>query len=102
MDLKFNLAWSFPVLEQVPQRLGRSAALDAAAKVVVAAHRSHCISRRRASPNVLVQYSRALTQLRLALHDIVTAQSIETLCAITLLLVSQVGLVNPFCNVGGE
>jgi hypothetical protein len=102
MDLKFNLAWSFPVLEQVPQRLGRSAALDAAAKVVVAAHRSHCISRRRVSPNVLVEYSRALTQLRLALHDIVTAQSIETLCAITLLLVSQVGLVNPFCNVGGE
>jgi hypothetical protein len=92
MDLKYNLAWSFPVLEHVPKRLGRSTVLDAAAKVVVAAHCSHCISRRRVSPNVLVEYSRALTQLRLALDDIVTAQSLGTLCAIKLLLVSQVGL----------
>jgi hypothetical protein len=91
MDLKFNLAWSFPALEYVPQRLGRSAALDAAAKVLVAAHCSHCISRRRVSPNVLVDYARALTHSRLALDDIVTARSLETLCAIKLLLVSQVG-----------
>jgi hypothetical protein len=102
MDLKFNLAWSFPILEHVPQRLGRSAALDAAAKVVIATHCSHSISRRRASPKVLVEYSRALTQLRLALNDTVTAQSLETLCAITLLLISQVGLAKHCRDVGSE
>ena len=91
MDLRFNLAWSFPFLEQLPQRLGRSAALDAAAKAVVAAHSSHCVSRRQVSPNVLVEYSRALTQLRLALGNTMTAQSLETLCAIKLLLICQVG-----------
>jgi hypothetical protein len=102
MDLKYNLAWSFPVLEYVPQRLGRNAALDAAARVVVAAHCSHCISRRRVSPNVLVDYARALTQLRLALDDIVTAQSLETLCAIKLILVSQVGLARYCRDVDSE
>jgi hypothetical protein len=102
MDLRYNLAWSFPVLEYVPQRLGRNAALDAAAKVVVAAHCSHCISRRRVPPNVLVEYSRALTQLRLALDDTVTAQSLETLCAIKLLLVSQVGLAIHYRTIGSE
>lgn len=92
MDLKYNLAWSFgPFLQYVPQRLGSSAALDAAAQVIIAAHSSRCASRRRVSPDVLVQYSRALVQLRLALGDIVTAQSLETLCAITLLLICQVG-----------
>jgi hypothetical protein len=102
MDLRYNLAWSFPVLEHVPQRLGRSAALDAAARVVIAAHCSHCISRRRVSPDLLVDYARALTQLRLALDDIVTAQSLETLCAIKLLLVSQVGLARYCCDVRSE
>ncbi|KAH0238422.1 hypothetical protein KCV06_g586, partial [Aureobasidium melanogenum] len=90
VDLRFNLTWAFgPVLEYVPQRLGRSAALDAAAKVIVAAHSNHCVSRYRVSPDVLVHYSRALVQLRLALDDVVTAQSPETLCAIMLLLISQ-------------
>lgn len=92
MDLKYNLSWSFgPFLQYVPQRLGSSAALDAAAKVIIAAHSSRCASRRRVSPDVLVQYSRALVQLRLALGDIVTAHSLETLCAIMLLLICQVG-----------
>ena len=91
VDLRYNLAWAFgPFLEHVPQRLGRSSALDAAAKAVVAAHSSHCISRRQVSPNVLIDYSRALAHLRLAVNDITTAQSAETLCAIQLLLVCQV------------
>ncbi|KAH0287106.1 hypothetical protein M436DRAFT_62077 [Aureobasidium namibiae CBS 147.97] len=90
VDLKYNLAWAFgPFLEHVPQRLGRSSALDAAAKAVVAAHSSHCISRRQVSPNALVDYSRALAHLRLAVNDIVTAQTPEILCAIQLLLICQ-------------
>ena len=95
VDLKYNLAWAFgPFLEHVPQRLGRSSALDAAAKAVVAAHSSHCISRRQVSPNALVGYSRALAHLRLAVKDIVTAQTPETLCAIQLLLICQVSSAN--------
>ena len=103
MELKFNLAWSFgPFLEHVPQRLGKSAALDAAAKVIVAAHSSHCASRRRVTPNILVDYSRALTQLRLALDDVVTAQSPETLCAIMLLLICQVGIARDCLEIDSE
>lgn len=95
MDLKFNLAWAFgPFLELVPQRLGRSAALDTAAKAIVAAHASYCASRHRVSPNTLVDYSRALKQLRLALNEVVTAQSLETLCAVKLLLICQVGFAH--------
>ncbi|KAI4793286.1 hypothetical protein E4T44_12688, partial [Aureobasidium sp. EXF-8845] len=89
VDLKYNLAWSFPLIEYVPPRLGRSAALDAAARVVVASHSSHCISRHVASPSILSEYSRALKYLVLALDDTSTAQSLETLCAINLLLISQ-------------
>jgi hypothetical protein len=103
MDLKFNLAWAFgPFLELVPQRLGRNAALDAAAKAIVAAHASYCASRRRVSPNALVEYSRALTQLRLALNDTVTAQSLETLCAIKLLLICQVGFTHHGVDLSSE
>jgi hypothetical protein len=94
-DLKFDLAWSFgPFLELVPQRLGRNAALDAAAKAIIAAHSSYCFSSHRASPNVLLDYSRALSHLRFALNEIVTAQSLETLCAIKLLLICQVGFAD--------
>jgi hypothetical protein len=102
VDLKYNLAWSFPLVEYVPQRLGRSAALDAAAKVVVASHSSHCISRHVASPSVLAEYSRALKHLVLALDNASTAQSLETLCAINLLLISQVGSANHCRNVSSQ
>jgi hypothetical protein len=102
VDLKYNLAWSFPLVEYVPQRLGRSAALDAAAKVVVAAHSSHCINRHRASPSALVEYSRALKQLVLTLDNASTAQSLETLCAINLLLISQVGSANHCHSVSSQ
>jgi hypothetical protein len=94
VDLKYNLAWSFPLVGYVPQRLGRSGALDAAAKVVVEAHSNHCIGRHRVSPGALVEYSRALKHLMLALDNASTAQSLETLCAINLLLISQVGSAN--------
>jgi hypothetical protein len=102
VDLKYNLAWSFPLVGHVPQRLGRSAALDAAAKVVVAAHSNHCIGRNRVSLGALVEYSRALKQLVLALDDVSTAQSLETLCAINLLLISQVGSANHCPNTSSQ
>jgi hypothetical protein len=102
VDLKYNLAWSFPLVEYVPQRLGRSAALDAAAKVVIASHSSHCISRHLVSPSVLAEYSRALKHLVLALGNASTAHSLETLCAINLLLISQVGSANHCRNVDSQ
>lgn len=103
INLRFNLAWSFgPFLEYVPQRLGGSAALDAAAKVIIAAHSSRCIGRRRVLPDVLVHYSRALEQLRLALDNVATAQAPETLCAIMLLLICQVGSTHKRSVVGSK
>lgn len=90
-DLRYNLAWSFgPFLEHVPQRLGTNTALDAAVQVIIAAHANHCAHRKNL-PDVLVKYSRALTQLRLSLDDALIAQSPETLCAVMLLLLCQVG-----------
>lgn len=92
-DIRYQLVWNFGgYLVQVPRRLGTNPALDAASEALVAAHTSFCSTGPTGTGSgVLVKYSRALKALRKALTDPVTACSTETLGAIMLLMIVQVG-----------
>jgi hypothetical protein len=88
-DLKYNLAWTYgDYLEEIPRRLGKNDALDAATDALVSAHSSFCVDR-TISIQALKMYSRALNTLVLYLDDPIKAQSPETLCAVSLLLTCQ-------------
>ena len=93
IDIKYQLLWNFgPYLVEVPRRLGFNPALDAASDALVAAHTNFC-SHGRFAPQygLMLKYSRALSALRGALNDPDTAQTPETLCAIMILMIVQVG-----------
>lgn len=74
----------------VPQRLGTNEALNASARVLISAHGYFC-SRRENITAALAKYSRAINTLRVCLDDPIQARTSEVLCAVYLLLISQVG-----------
>jgi len=91
-DLRYNLWWAFGAfMEDVPCRLGSNDALDCAIDAVTTAHRDFC-SRHNASVDALAKYSKALRTLRIYLDDTFHAQSSNTLCAVTVLLICQMFL----------
>jgi hypothetical protein len=91
-DVRFNLAFSFGgFLTHIPRRLGRNEALDSASDALVSTHSCFC-SGLNMSIDALTKYSRALGVLRKYLDDSVKACSSETLAAIMLLLICQVGV----------
>lgn len=98
IDIKYQLLWNFgPYLAEVPRRLGFNPALDAASDALVAAHTNLC-SHGRFVPQygLMLKYSRALSALRGALDDPGTAQTSETLCAIMILMIVQVGTFSTY------
>lgn len=91
-DFRYNLVWMYGgFLEDVPARIGRNSALDAAVEAVVVAHADFC-SFRPIQISFLLKYSRALESLRKMLDDPLKARSSETLCSAMMLLICQ-GLV---------
>lgn len=95
VDIRFQLAWNFGFyLTDIPRRLGRSAALDAATNALVAAHSGFCAGDLASNPSVWGKYSQALTMLRHDLDDVTKARSSESLCAVMLLSVVQL-LIDP-------
>jgi hypothetical protein len=90
-DLRFNLVWSYGIfLTEIPSRLGNNEALDYAVEALVDAHSTSCCLRKPSTAN-LINYSAALSKLRCCLDDSTKATSSETLAAIVLLLICQVG-----------
>jgi hypothetical protein len=90
-DLRYHLSWTYGgYLEDVPRRLGKSEALDAAVDALVCAHSHFAKPHRALAPEALSKYSRAIVTLRVCLNDPMLACTAETLCAVTLLLISQV------------
>ena len=90
VELKYNLVWAYgDILERIPQRLGKSSALDAAVRALTCAHSNFCM-RRKAAPVVLAKYSRALRELATCLGDPGKARSSETLCAVYMLQICEV------------
>ncbi|KAI6913145.1 hypothetical protein KC318_g1536 [Hortaea werneckii] len=89
VNFRQNLAWNYGAfLEEIPQRLGKNKALDAAVAALVSAHSNVCC-KRKATPQTLVKYSLALEALKSSLDCVHEASSSETLCAIMVLLICQ-------------
>lgn len=87
---RFNMAYTYGgFIALIPQRLGRNAALDASVAALTEAHLDFC-NHQPASRSVLSKYSRALTKLRMCLDDPQIATQSDTLCAVMLLLITQV------------
>ena len=95
-DLRYNLTWAFGnFLQEVPRRLGKNAALDAAATSLALSHDRYSTVRRDAVPEEIKAYINALTVLRNCLDDPEVARDANTLCAVMLLLFAQVFIVLP-------
>jgi hypothetical protein len=90
-DMRFNLVWSYGIfLTEIPSRLGNNEALDYAVEAVLDAHSTACSLRKPSTAN-LINYSAALSKLRCCLDDSTKATSSETLAAVIILLICQVG-----------
>ena len=92
LDISVQLVGNFGgFLFYVPSRLGANPSLDAAADLLVTAHRRYCCAGHPdPNPQLIVKHSRALSALSMCLNDPVQASSSETLCAVMLLLICQV------------
>ena len=89
--VRYNIAWSYgDYLFEIPNRLGRSEALDAAADALVAACERFSSSKLNRTSSFLEKYVEAVRTLRVCLDDHMQATSVETLCAVMLLLICQV------------
>jgi hypothetical protein len=90
-DLRYNLTWAFGnFIQDVPRRLGKNAALDAAATSLALSHVRFSTGRKDAAPEELTAYINALSVLRNCLNDPNVARDANTLCAVMLLLFCQV------------
>jgi hypothetical protein len=90
-DLRYNITWAFGnFLQDVPRRLGKNAALDAAATSLALSHVRYSTGRRDPAPEEIKAYIDALKVLRNCLDDSEVARDANTLCAVMLLLFTQV------------
>lgn len=87
-DPKYDLTSYGIFMKDLPRRLGTSAALDASVSAFLSAYLS--VPSRQQQPEALVKYGNALKSLRDSLQDPVESGSINTLCAIYLIMVCQV------------
>lgn len=86
-DLRYDLAWYGAFLKDIPRRLGSNDALDASVSALTVAHPS--LHTRQKSPEIFVKYGKALKALRTCLNDPIKARTVETLCAIYLIIICQ-------------
>ena len=90
-DIRYQLAWNFGAyLRDIPRRLGTSKALDAASDSLVTAHAHYCPGQFVANAEVLKKNSHALAMLRNDIDDKVQSRKSETLCAIMVIMITQV------------
>jgi len=91
-DLRYSLTWAYGgYLLDIPRRLGSNAALDSAAVALISSHSRYTSGERKASHEELLRYSDALAALRSTLDDPGQACSTNTLCAVMILMICQVG-----------
>ena len=92
-DVRFDLRIYGPFFTELPRRLGRNPALDAsvhALTVSIPAVHTH-----QFTPDMFQAYGDALRHLRAALRDPTTAGSVETICAVYLVMICQVSFPAP-------
>lgn len=101
-DLKYSLSWAYGgFLADVPKRLGTSKALDFASRALIAAHLCFSSPGRVISPHALSEYTKAIRALRITLDDPKEACTASTLCAVNILLITQVRIYN-WANLLGK
>ena len=93
-DIRYSLGCYGPFLEEIPKRIGNNDALDASVGALSSAFSS--LSTRTHSSESLQAYGHALEALRTCLKDDSKARSIDTLCAIYIMLVVQVRSFDDF------
>ena len=95
------------MLTEIPRRLGRNKALDAAVRTILLDHSDACIGDNSINPFTpgVVHLFRTLGILRSVLDDISQREEAETLCAVMLISISMCrfeGLLAPFATVHGK
>ncbi|KAG8528370.1 uncharacterized protein KY384_007288 [Bacidia gigantensis] len=86
IDVSYQLAGNFGgFLNEVPKRLGRNEALDAAAEALVAGYKRYRSGFREPNADLLIKHSRALTALHRCIDVPAKAKTPETLCAVMML-----------------
>lgn len=96
-DLRYDLSCYGAFLEDIPKRLGSNIALDASVNVLSSAFSS--LYTHQQSLITLSKYVNALKALRICLDDPLQAWTADTLCAVYLLLICQVGTITfDICN----
>lgn len=88
-DLRYDLCCYGEFMKDIPRRLGTNDALDASVSALTLAFSS--LHTRRVTTEMFVKYGQALKALRTCLCDPAKAQTAETLCAIYLTMICQVG-----------
>ena len=93
-DIRHSISWSWgQLLHEIPQRLGRNKALDSAARTILLDHADACIGENKVDTSTpgVVHLFRTLSFLRAILDDPNQRAESETLCAVMLASISQVG-----------
>ncbi|KAF2178156.1 hypothetical protein K469DRAFT_643182 [Zopfia rhizophila CBS 207.26] len=86
-DIRYDLTCYGAFLRHIPRRLGTNAALDASVGAVTSAFSS--LHTGQHSLDALTKYIHALKTLRVCLNDPVRARTVDTLCAIYLIMICQ-------------
>ncbi|KAK3357259.1 beta-lactamase/transpeptidase-like protein [Lasiosphaeria hispida] len=86
-DVRFDLRIYGPFFTEIPRRLGRNEALDASVRALTTAFPS--VHTHQHTPDMYKTYGEALRHLRASLGDPATAASVETLCAVYLIMICQ-------------
>jgi hypothetical protein len=87
-DVRFDLSIYGPFFKDIPRRLGKNEALDASVLAMTTAYPS--LRTRQQTPEMLRCYTDALRALRDRLQDPATAGTAETMCAVWLVMITQV------------
>ena len=91
LDIRFSLVFNLGgYLAEVPRHLGFNEALDASASALVKVYTWYCAGGIEHNRDILQSYSTALNALRQCLDHATKAQTPETLCAISLIMIVQV------------
>ncbi|KAM7218656.1 hypothetical protein V8F06_005975 [Rhypophila decipiens] len=86
-DVRFDLRIYGPFFVELPRRLGRNSALDASVRALSVSFPA--VQTHRYTSEMYKAYGEALGCLRAALGDAATAGSVETLCAVYLIVICQ-------------
>lgn len=87
-DVRFDLRIYGPFFVELPRRLGRNRALDASVRALAVSFPS--VHTHQYTPDMYKAYGEALGCLRASLSDATTAGSVETMCAVYLIVICQV------------